>query len=373
VSDHIPPQILHVDDEPDMLEQVREYLEGESIEGWGRPTVHGISSFDEALQALEERRVDLLILDVRLGGHGQQDVAPDEEEGIRTLRQIRERRFVPVIFWTNLPGKVEDLEGPLVRIGNKTADLATLANSVRALFGTGLPNVNRALRHLIEDEQRRYMWDFVAEHWDELRSDGDPMGLAYLLVRRLGRSLAGPGMQYVADELGAGGPGAPAPGTIQAAEMYIVPPFRDGQDAWWFVLTPSCDLERPEKNAANVLLAACQHAADDPRIHGWIANESEATKRKVRELVSHKTGGQDDRWLYLPAAPTIPDLVVDFQRLRSVAHAEFSAMRRVGSLASPFAESAINRFGRYYGRVGTDDLDVDALMTRLRTLHEYEQ
>ena len=42
-------------------------------------------------------------------------------------------------------------------------------------------------------------------------------------------------------------------------------------------------------------------------------------------------------------------------------------MQRIGSLTSPFAESAVNRFGRYYGRIGTDDLDVDAMMAQLKS------
>lgn len=376
----IQAQILHVDDDQEVLDGVKEYLEGEDIDGWGRPNVVGTTSFDEALRTLEERRFDLVILDVRLGGHDQ-DLQPADEEGVRTLAEIRRRRFVPVVFWTGLPGKVQDLAGPLVRVGDKTSDtVATLAERIGELFATGLPNVNRALRHLIEDEQRRYMWEFVADHWDELRKDGDHTGLAYLLVRRLGRSLSGPGIARVAAELGGGGPEAPAAGTIQAAEMYIVPPLPNTapgvtelmrEDAgevqnWWFVLTPSCDLEHSEK-LDRVLLAECVPAREDQRVLDWIAEDTGGKRSKVRDLVSHKTGGQDDRWLYLPAAPTIPHLVVDFQRLKSVSLEDFERLHRVGSLSGPFAESAVNRFGRYYGRIGTDDLDVSALMEQLKS------
>jgi CheY-like chemotaxis protein len=382
VSDQvIRAQILHVDDDAEVLEGVKEYLEGEDIDGWGRPQVIGIASFDEALRTLEERRIDLVILDVRLGGHEEQDLAAADEEGVRTLAEIRNRRFVPVVFWTGLPSKVADLAGPLVRVGDKTADtVVELGERVRALFATGLPNVNRALRHLVEDEQRRYMWEFVAEHWDEFQQDGDHTGLAYLLVRRLGRSMSGPGIQRVAAELGGGGPRAPAAGAIQAAEMYVVPPLPDtrpgvaeimreqveGDPRWWFVLTPSCDLEHPEK-LARVIMAECLPADKDSRILDWIAEDSGSKRSRVRDLVSHKTGGQDDRWLYLPPAPTIPHLVVDLQRLRSATVDEFNALERVGSLISPFAEAAVNRFGRYYGRVGTDDLDVATLMQLLKS------
>jgi hypothetical protein len=284
-----------------------------------------------------------------------------------------------VIFWTGLPGQVGYLESPLVHVLEKSGELDTLLASVRELFETGLPGANRALRRLIEDEQRRYMWEFVADHWNELREGGDPMALAYLLVRRLGRSLSGPGIHRLAAELGGEGDEGPSADTIHAAEMYIVPPldgtapgvadlYRDagaGETAeWWLVVTPSCDLER--NKAERVILAACTSLDQDDRVRAWRDNDSGENRRKVKELLSHKTGGQDDRNLFLPSAPTLPDLVADFQRLRSVARDQLDSMERVASLASPFAEAAVNRFTRYFGRVGTDDLDVSAIMTRLK-------
>lgn len=96
------------------------------------------------------------------------------------------------------------------------------------------------------------MWDFVAEHWEELRAGGDDMALAYLLVRRLGRSLSGPGIERGAAELGDAGP-LPPPNKIHPAEMYIVPPLpgtepgvadlfcersEENGDRWWLVVTP---------------------------------------------------------------------------------------------------------------------------------------
>jgi CheY-like chemotaxis protein len=379
VSDQIvPPQILHLDDEVEVLENVKEFLTKEEIPGWGQPQVESIAQFSDALAALELRRFDLMILDVRLGGHGEQDVPPAEEEGVRTLVQIMQRRFLPIVFWTGLPRQVQHLATPLVYVREKSGGLDTLHESVCELFATELPALNRALIHLIEEEQRQYMWEFVANHWTGLREGGDPMALAYLLVRRLGRSLSGPGIQRLATELGSGGV-APPPEKIHAAEMYIVPPFQDtgpgvgdiyreseGNDdpRWWLMVTPSCDLEW--NKAEHVILAACTSLDQDDRVHAWQENDSGENRRKVKELLGHKTGGQDDRNLFLPAAPTLPDLVVDFQRLRSVPRDQLDNMERVASLASPFAEAAVNRFTRYFGRVGTDDLDVDAIMTRLK-------
>jgi len=356
---------------------VSEFLTQEEIPDWGRPEVTSIQSFGDALATLEVRRFDLMILDVRLGGHGETDTPSGEEEGVQTLEHIKGRRFLPVVFWTGLPRQVEDLASPLVHVLEKSVGLDTLIASVRELFATDLPGVNRALRRLIEDEQRRYMWDFVSDHWDELRDRDDPMALAYLLVRRLGRSLSGPGIQRLATELGSGG-AAPPPEKIHAAEMYIVPPFPDTgpgvadiyrqvgeqqEDRWWFIVTPSCDLEQGK--ADQVVLAVCEPAAEDKRIADWLKQDSGTRRSRVLDLLRNKTGGQDDRRLFLPAVPTMPDLVVDFQNLRSVPRQDLDGMQRVASLASPFAEEAANRFSRYFGRVGTQDVDAEAIISRL--------
>ena len=42
-------------------------------------------------------------------------------------------------------------------------------------------------------------------------------------------------------------------------------------------------------------------------------------------------------------------------------------LERLASLDSPFAEALLARFTRYFGRLGTPDLDMTVLLQRLRT------
>jgi len=376
-----PPRILHVDDDAEVLAEAKRYLEGEEIPDWGRPEVVSIPSFDDATGFLEKERFDLVVLDVRLGSE-QDDVAIEDEAGFLALEQIRSRRFVPIIFWTALPGAIGHLAGELVHIREKTEGLPALADAINALFGTRLPAVNRALLRLVEDEQRRYMWDFVADHWDELRTVDDHTAVAYLLARRLGRSLGGPGIHRLAEELGEGAAGVPPDDKIHAMEMYLRPPVagtklqagdllfeEDGDEqTWWIVLTPSCDIEHDK--ADYIQLAACQLFDDQVDIAKWRSGdgnsgERKKAKKRVMELLRQQTGGQLDRWLFLPQALDIPDLVVDLQELRSMPIGDVADLKRIASLDSPFAEAAINRFNRYYGRIGTPDLDADGAFTRL--------
>ena len=43
-------------------------------------------------------------------------------------------------------------------------------------------------------------------------------------------------------------------------------------------------------------------------------------------------------------------------------------LERLASLDSPFAEALLARFTRYFGRLGTPDIDVAVLLQRLRTV-----
>lgn len=384
MSEHAPPaRILHVDDDQEVLDEVREYLGDEEIPAWGRPEVVGITSFEDALGFLEKERFDLVVLDVRLGS-AQEDVDIEDEAGLVALKQIRQRRFVPIVFWTGLPGAIRHLAGELVLVHEKTEGLPALSGAVDSLFETRLPAVNRALLRLVEDEQRRYMWEFVAEHWNELKAVDDHTSVAYLLARRLGRSLSGPGIRQLAEELGEDADsGLPPDGKIHAMEMYLRPPvagteleagdlLRD-EDSWWLVLTPSCDLEHGK--ADYVQLAACLLLDDQTDVVVWRSaegnkGERKAAEKRVVEILRQQTGGQLDRWLFLPQALDIPDLIVDMQRLRSVPRADADDLERIASLDNPFAESAINRYNRYYGRVGTPDIDADGAFQRIKSADE---
>jgi hypothetical protein len=67
--------------------------------------------------------------------------------------------------------------------------------------------------------------------------------------------------------------------------------------------------------------------------------------------------------------PTVrqPDLVVDFQQLVTLPREQMTTLERLASLDSPFAEALLARFGRYFGRLGTPDLDLEVIINRLQS------
>jgi hypothetical protein len=119
-----------------------------------------------------------------------------------------------------------------------------------------------------------------------------------------------------------------------------------------------------------VLLARCIPLEDQPEYEAWLAKLPAPSNTVVDEikrlLRNSRKLGQADRVFFLPAALTLPNLIIDFQQIEKIRADDLAALDRVASLDSPFAEALVARFTRYFGRVGTPDLNVDAVMGRLR-------
>lgn len=367
-----PWVILCIDDEKDFLRQLHDFLEDETVDDAGtKPVVLTDSNFGEGLARIEAARIDLVILDVR-----DED---GSEKGLSVLDEIKKRRFLPVIFYTALPGAVHEEESPLLRIVTKGDDLNALLGAVRETIGTGLPALNRALIRHVERVQRDYMWDFVAKNWDALRGAGDATTLAHLTARRLAVSLSAAGVSDLAKELGAEDV-ADTVG-VPPTRYYILPHIEPTElagdlfrgsirdvDGYWVLLTPSCDIA--QEKADSVVLARCLLLDNEEEYTAWKAklpNPSGGLNNKLVDLLkNNRRTGQPDRYHFLPAALTIPNLLVDFQSLERIETEELENLERLCSLDSPFAEALVSRFLRYWGRLGTPDLDTASILESLR-------
>lgn len=374
-------QLLFVDDDAGICSQTKELLEGESIDEDGHATnlhVETLTNFPDALNVLQTRHIDLLILDVRLGSHfGEKE----EEAGVITLEAVKKRRFVPVVFYTGLPHVVRHLATPLIYVVEKT-DTLRLLETVKAIFATRLPSVNRALIRHLETVQRDYMWDFVANHWQQFGNTPDRTGLAYLLARRLANSLSGPGIQQLSQDLGDSTGSTIAPDHIHPMQYYVMPPVEasplegdiyfgqiENQAEYWVLLTPSCDLVTGRGNADRVLLARCMLLKEQKEYGNWqdaLPNPSNTIDTSLRGLLKNNRKSQRERYYFLPGAIILPDLVVDFQQVVSLPYEQLNKLTRLASLDSPFAEALLAWFTRYFGRLGTPDLDVEVILSRLR-------
>jgi CheY-like chemotaxis protein len=372
-------QLLFVDDDRLVCEDVEAFLNDRTVSDSGdRLQVQTLTDFDQALKELEKRRYDLIVLDIKLDLDG----ASRDDEGITVLKKIQERRFLPVIFYTGVANVDQNLESPLVRVVRKSEGTQRLLEVVKEVFLTGLPTVNLALIHHMEVVQRDYMWNFVAEHWEEINGKGSETDLAYLLARRFALSLSETGIQQLSKSLGGESNGQVAEGKVHPMRYYVMPPVEPsplagdiyrgevaGKAGYWVLLTPSCDMVAGREKAEQVLLASGELLVDQAEYKKWQAKLPNPSKSSVREfsaLLSDNRRRQPERYYCLPGALSLPDLIVDFQKMVMIPRQELAHLERISSLDSPFAEALLARLARYFGRLGTPDLDIGAVMNKLQ-------
>lgn len=366
-------RFLVVEDKDDIAAQLLEAITGfvdapDSAEG------RLCRSFRDAVGLLDIERYDLLILDLKddsTSGLDEHDVSA----GMTVFDALRTTRFVPVVFYTAHAHKVRDMQTSFVRVVEKTEGLGRLKDEVNKVLSTQLPALSRRLEEL----KRNYLWDFVSNHWQEFDSPHEQADLACLLARRLALTL----QQEAAGLAGevTGGDVAVAQKTIHAMEMYIRPPVSANRQAgdivkgpvgavagYWLVVTPSCDFEERHP-LHNVLLACCVPLTDAPEFTAWKENQTSDTIGKLRSLIGdNRQKAQAERYKFLPGTFFLPDSIVDFQHLKTVTLEELIGLEVIASLDSPFAEAVLARFARYYGRLGTPDIDRQVVMERLQAL-----
>ena len=105
------------------------------------------TNFSEATKRLREEKFDLVILDLKNDAANEQDVLAGET----VFSELKECRFLPVIFHTGYPQKVSDLTSPYVKVVTRGGDWKALRATIKEVLDTKLPKL---IRH-IEEEQRK--------------------------------------------------------------------------------------------------------------------------------------------------------------------------------------------------------------------------
>ena len=366
-------RIIIVDDDSEIGESVAEFLEEVLAPGADNASVTAVEDFDEGLQRLKSSRYDIAIIDVREGHYNQ---TPETEAGQRLLNSLMDARFLPIIFYTGLPALVRHLSNPpFIQVVAKGGTHEPLEDAVQTVLNSQLPQVNRALVDYIDSIQRDYMWRFVAKNWDKITNEADRTAVAYLLARRLAFTMSDPTTTRLGQDLGSRFSTSAETDEIHPMQYYVMPPVEElpmmagdiykgeihGQQAHWVMITPTCDIA--QKKADRLMLASCHHLLERPEYQTWVSNQSRGSLDRLRNLLRNS----GDRYLFLPAAMDIPDLVVDFQNVVTVPRNTFESLEleRMATLDSPFAEALTSQFSRLYGRIGTPDLNTDRVIERL--------
>lgn len=372
-------RVLVVDDQA--AGDVKEVIEGnKAVHLPDSITCVSCEKFSQAVDLLKRERFDLVILDLK-DDAGQED---DVLSGEIVFSEIKQSRFIPVIFHTGYPHKVSDLISPYVKVVTK-AEWATLRTTINEVLDTKLPKL---IRH-IEEEQRKYMWESAEKIWADDLDKSNPADLVYILARRLANSLSS---DVVRSFFGANDTqGAPRSEMIHAVELYIYPPVttqhflfgdifrkKGEKDYEYFVsLTPSCD--HAQSKADFLLFGRCSALSDSAewqKVKAFLKEKQEPSKTAVTELKELMKDNNprprlQDRYKYLPGTSFMPDLLIDLQNSLTIDRATVvsgaAGLERIASLDNPFAEYLQAKMLRYFGRVGTPSLDTDLTFERFKT------
>lgn len=360
--------VLAVDDQQKTLDDIERVLTTGRHFGEDSFKVEKRSSFEEGKNILVTGRYDLIVLDVHEGGEPKPKAGADgdDQAGERILAALKGIRFVPVVFYTGYPHKVRHLESPVVKVVEKGAKIDVLRDAVAAILKTKLPHLTRHL----ETQQREFMWDALDKEWEQMGKEASPDDLVYLMARRLANGLSRDAIQSFLRLSG---------DTINPVEMYIYPPVDpklspgdvlSKDDAYWMVMTPVCDFA--QEKAENVLLVRLVPLAETKPYKEWLEQVEKGmgadkdaknnARGKVIGLIKEK---KKERTKFLPGTFFLPDCFADFQQLQQVRLADVDLKKRVCSMDSPYREEMLHLFSRYYGRIGTPDVDLDKHWAKL--------
>lgn len=350
-------RVLVVDDNPEMTTDAERELH-DAFDNDPDLDVHIAveNSFETGLQLVKDGTCDIVILDLRRDR--SEGAAEERGRGRRVYTDIRDIRFIPVIFWTALPQDVQDLKAPpLIDVFAKE-ELDKVPDAVRAAINTGAAEVTADIEEHVARVMRDHLWSELAPHWNEDTAGGRPDELAHLLITRVAHSL----QDRALPEL-----------TRRPSHCYLYPPVsgryrpgdllrrpQAGTYEWWVVLTPACDLEHDGK-AEFVLLGRASLLTSHPRYVAWDATRSNGKWNELNDLLDGKLA----RYHYLPEFRDIPDLILDLENTRSVPIGDLYVFTRVASLVSPYCDAILVKYSHFRGRIGTPDLNSASIRDRL--------
>lgn len=355
--------ILLVDDDEESLSLLSESLP-DSI-GGKKIRWEPCGSFSEAFQIISDRRFDVVVSDIYRDRQKKEPVTGDPQ-GTTVLEEIRKRRFCPVLLFTDGVFPDQGVEGPFVKVADKSPGNSDILVKLEELMQTGIPELAHKLHDELDTASGSYLWSFLNTNWAALESAGltQPEILDRLIHRRasvqLGRLEASTG-------------GLVERASIEGAEFYLQPRiadvFRLGQviereGDYRVILTPHCHLViQPGQSiprADYILTARTEDATSLFRKFPLQGSNREKKLDDLRRRIQSPAafGKPQGRYWFLPGFLEMPNLYVDFLQLESIeiqrAQDEWHS---ISVLDTPFAEALQSCFVGFYSAVGLPILD----------------
>ncbi len=348
-------QVLLVEDEDSMIDRWNEAVDAFNADVEKNGFFIGklsAKSVQEAQEILATRKLDAVVVDIRL--QGEAGVGEDNDDGNKLIRHIGATQPIGIVVYTGQTVQA-DVSGlpPQAQVldkGGGTAPVFAWLSSQKDLFLR-----LRGIRVAVERETAKIFFKSIWPRWERWTKNSDENTLTEALARHV--------TAHVHDSLlhAAGG-------AAHAEETYFVPPLKDWLDTGdllrrdsglWIVVTPRCDLANAGK-VVTVLLAKCEDISER-----WnkVDGSTKAGEKELKKIAQHEGSPKQH---FLPAAidgagAQLGPWLVQFHHLEAM---EIKAARRdltplhirIASLAPQFVPSLVERFGAYFSRIGTPNL-----------------
>lgn len=379
-------QILHIEDESDVVDNVKKNLDELEISGCRLQLVKSCG-FQEGMETLRNDRYDLVILDLCVGNAS----AESDKVGEDVFHQIQQRAFIPVVFFTGLPGYVKSFKSDIVKVVGKADGYDELIEAIRQIIESGFLKIRQDVDDLTREGVRSFFWNFIHSKSSLIaKLQGDEISLKYLLLRRLAKSLSSDFLRESINDSGLKKEFA------HPMEFYIFPPLdgeyeagdivRSKDGKLYITLTPSCDFvirAKGNRNAEKIFLVHArpiesfsefQRMKDlqkklkdtedaKKQIGKDDTNQLKSAESQVKQMMKP---GWHERYFFLPPTPFIEASMIDFQNRTTVSYEQLEKeFEPLASLDDPIAQAVMTSYARYQSRIGYPDLDVDFVFGKL--------
>jgi CheY-like chemotaxis protein len=322
-----------------------------------------IATYEEAVDALERTRFDGALFDLRLPAPGHKGA--EKPLGNDLAQRGLHQNGIPVAILSAKPNETdpEFVKSDLVEIFDK-GDGDSYSRAV-AWFGEkwtmldALASARTTIRVASAALFNQRIWP----RW------GAYLEIAGDRIQELTPVLTRQFVWHLSEVMGLGGE---TNDLWHPLETWICPPLQPDRastgdvfeldGSLWIVLSPPCDLANPGR-IENVLFVGCSRdlPADWQETLTRAATGSDAQRPKaieqLKKLVNQAVLSQH----FFPPLPDDPrPVVAQFGTMKTVPIKEVNASldKRKGSVAAPFVNNLIQRFGAYISRVGQPNLDV---------------
>lgn len=314
---------------------------GFEVESWHARSVA------EAQALLDTRKIDAVVVDLRLHSDDGQEGTPNDH-GNALVKHVVDKHAVAMAIYSGQQQEADTTDCPQVEKFDRGGGL----NPVFDWLGRQREMVIqvRGTKQAIERETARIFFRSIWPRWTHWTKEGADAKLGGTLARHVVAHVHD-SMLYFGGEV------------AHPEETYFIPPVKDRLDTGdlilddgklWIVVSPRCDLANTDK-VPTVLVAFCidksaEWKAANAKVQSGMAQHGKAAKWHFLPPLLDSAGKETGPWY------------VEFGNLRAVPSGEVEATltaKRFASLAPQFVPSLVERFGAYFSRIGTPNLASD--------------